>query len=132
MTTGVLRWADMRAAINLNTGFFETSQYAFYDQMRVIAGNWDGAGMSVGNLQINWGPANRLTEFYNYLLNNHDEMVRTVFGARTDLYEEFTSLEVLRGNEVGHRIHRCKADATLLASAGSWSGGCRDTETDNS
>jgi hypothetical protein len=94
MTTGVLSWADMRTAINLNTGFFETSQLDLDSQMRIIAGNWDGAGQSAGNLQYNWGYADRLTELYNHLLNNHDSVVRAVFGADTARYDEFRTVNL--------------------------------------
>lgn len=94
MSTGVLRWEDMRKAINLNTGFFETSQYDLDAQMRVIAGNWDGAGMSAGNLQYNFGPADRLSEFFNHLLSNHESVVRGVFGDKTDLFEQFKTVNL--------------------------------------
>lgn len=102
MTTGVLSWPNMRMAIMLNTGFFETSRYVIEDQMRVIGGNWDGAGQSVGNLQYNWGSADRLTELYNYMLNNYASVVQGVFGAETAKYDEFRNvcLTYTRANKV--------------------------------
>jgi Chitobiase/beta-hexosaminidase C-terminal domain len=92
MTTGVLPWEDLRLAIMLNTGFFETSKYTLDEQMFVTSGNWDGAGMSVGNLQYNWGSADRLSELFNYLLNNYDSVVKAVFGADTTRYNEFRDI----------------------------------------
>jgi hypothetical protein len=98
MTTGVLSWPDMRRAIMLNTGFFETNQYNLDDQMRIIAGNWDGAGMSAGNLQYNYAFADRLTELFVHLLNNHDSVVRGVFGTETALYDEFRTVQLTYTN----------------------------------
>ena len=92
MTTGVLSWPNMRMAIMLNTGFFETSEMRPKLQMRVIGGNWDGAGQSVGNLQYNWGTADRLTELYNYMLNNYPSVVQACFGAETAKYDEFRNV----------------------------------------
>jgi hypothetical protein len=94
VTTGVLSWEDLVSAINLNTGFFETSRNTLSEQMRIIAGNWDGAGMSAGNLQYNWGSADRLTEFFNYMLNNHDSVVQACFGADTAKYDEFRTVNL--------------------------------------
>jgi hypothetical protein len=79
----------MRQAMLLNTGFFETSQRTLDAQMRIIAGNWDGAGVSAGTLQYNFAYANRLKELWAHMLNNHDSVVRGVFGANTALYDEF-------------------------------------------
>ena len=92
MTTGVLSWPNMRMAIMLNTGFFETSKTDLSQQMRVIGGNWDGAGQSVGNLQYNWGTADRLTELYNYMLNTYPSVVQACFGAETAKYDEFRNV----------------------------------------
>jgi hypothetical protein len=102
MTTGVLPWADMRRAIMLNTGFFETNQYLLENQMKIIAGNWDGAGMSAGNLQYNYGPADRLSELFNHLLTNHESVVAGVFGAETAKFEEFktVNLTYTRANKI--------------------------------
>jgi hypothetical protein len=98
MTTGVLSWADMRRAIMLNTGFFETNQYVLDEQMKIIAGNWDGAGMSAGNLQYNYAFGDRLTELFSHLLNNHDSVVRGVFGADTARYDEFRTVHLTYTN----------------------------------
>jgi F5/8 type C domain/Fn3 associated len=98
MTTGVLSWADMRRAIMLNTGFFETNQYDLDEQMKIIAGNWDGAGMSAGNLQYNFAYGDRLTELFAHLLNNHDSVVRGVFGADTTRYNEFRTVILTNTN----------------------------------
>ena len=88
-TSGVLPWDDMLLAIILNTGFFETSRYTIDEQMYVTAGNWDDAGMSAGNLQYNWGTADRLTELWNHLLLNHEQVVKDCFGAETAKYTQF-------------------------------------------
>jgi Chitobiase/beta-hexosaminidase C-terminal domain/F5/8 type C domain len=90
----VLTWEDLRSAINLNTGFFETSQYELDAQMRIVAGNWDGAGMSAGNLQYNFGAADRLSELFNFLLTNHEAVVRNAFGVREDLFDEFKTVNL--------------------------------------
>ena len=89
MSTGALTWEEMRRLINLNTGFFETSAYTLETQMIVTAGGWDGAGASFGNLQYNYGAADRATELWQYMLNNHDAVVQDAFGADTAAYTEF-------------------------------------------
>jgi hypothetical protein len=94
MTTGVLPWSDMRRAIMLNTGFFETNQYELDAQMRIIAGNWDGAGMSAGNLQYNYAYGDRLSELFGHLLNNHESVVSGVFGADTTRFNEFKTVQL--------------------------------------
>ena len=68
MSTGVLPWEEMRRLLNLNTGFFETSAYTIETQMPVTAGGWDDAGASFGNLQYNYGAANRASELFEYML----------------------------------------------------------------
>lgn len=92
MTTGVLSWADMRRAIMLNTGFFETNQYVLDEQMKIIAGNWDGAGMSAGNLQYNFAYGDTLSELFSHLLTYHETVVKGVFGADTARYDEFRNV----------------------------------------
>lgn len=92
MTTGVLTWPKMREAIMLNTGFFETNQYILDEQMKIIAGNWDGAGLSAGNLQYNFAFGDRLTELWGHLLTNHKAVVQGVFGADTARYTEFETV----------------------------------------
>ena len=88
----ILPWDEFLGKMNLNTGFFETSQYVLDKQMRVIAGNWDGAGMSAGNLQYNWGTADRLSELFNYMFANHENVVSTAFGADTARFQEFKTV----------------------------------------
>jgi len=92
MTTGVLPWEDMRFAMLLNTGFFETSLYTLDEQMFITSGNWDGAGMSAGNLQYNWGTADRLTELWNHLLLNHESVVISCFAGDTARYDTFRNV----------------------------------------
>lgn len=92
MTTGVMPWDELVKKLNLNTGFFETSQTTLDKQMRVIAGNWDGAGMSAGNMQYNWGTANRLTELFDHMFNNYENVVESAFGGNTPEFQEFKTV----------------------------------------
>jgi Chitobiase/beta-hexosaminidase C-terminal domain len=89
MSTGVLPWEELTKKLNLNTGFFETSQTTLDKQMRVIAGNWDGAGMSAGNMQYNWGTADRLTELFNHMFANHENVVEGAFGGNVTNFQKF-------------------------------------------
>jgi hypothetical protein len=92
MTTGVMPWNELIGKLNLNTGFFETSQITLDKQMRVIAGNWDGAGMSAGNMQYNWGTADRLTELFNHMFANYESVVESAFGGNTANFQEFKTV----------------------------------------
>src|SRR3982750_817369 len=94
MTTGVLSWDDMRKAILLNTGFFETSNYTEDTQMYITSGNWDGAGLSIGTLQYNYGAADRASELFTFMLNNHDDVVQAVFGTYTAEYADFKNVNL--------------------------------------
>jgi hypothetical protein len=89
MTTGVLPWEELTKKLNLNTGFFETSQLTLDKQMRVIAGNYDGAGMSAGNMQYNWGTADRLTELFNHMFSKYETKVEEAFGGNTTNFQKF-------------------------------------------
>lgn len=87
MTKGVLDLATLKSNINLNTGFFETSQTTLDNQIATIAGNFDGAGMSAGYLQYNFGAANELTTLWQYMINNYDAAIcQPAFGANTTEY----------------------------------------------
>lgn len=86
MTTGVLPLDDLKFQISLNTGFFECSAYTENEQMFVTSGNHDQAGMSGGNLQYNFGAANRLTELFQYMINNYESVCIAAFGANTTQY----------------------------------------------
>lgn len=92
MTSGVLPFDQLKAQIHLNTGFFETSNYTENTQMQVISGNWDGAGMSCGNLQYNYGPADVLQTLWVYMIANHISVVQSAFGANTTQYNEFLNV----------------------------------------
>jgi Chitobiase/beta-hexosaminidase C-terminal domain len=94
MSTGVLPWDDLVEKLLINTGFFETSQYTEDAQMYITSGNWDNAGLSVGNMQYNYGIADRASELFAYLLNNHDDVVRAVFGSYTAEYDKFREVNV--------------------------------------
>ena len=94
MTTGVLSWEEMKKAILLNTGFFETSHYTEDEQMYITSGNWDNAGLSIGTLQYNYGAADRASELFTYMLNNHDSVVQAVFGTYTTEYATFKNVNL--------------------------------------
>jgi hypothetical protein len=88
-TKGVLTWEEMRKWLNLNSGFFETSQYTFDTQMPTVVGNFDQAGMSHGNAQLNYAYANPLNRLYTYLFENHEQVIRDAFGTETAKFDEF-------------------------------------------
>jgi hypothetical protein len=88
----IMSWTELKKRLNLNTGFFETSAYTLNTQMQVTSGNHDGAGMSGGNLQYNYGPADRLQELWLFMLNNHDAVVQASFGTNTAEYTEFDTM----------------------------------------
>lgn len=92
MTTGVLPWNELVGKLNLNTGFFETSNITLENQMRVIAGNYDDAGISCGNMQYNFGTANRLTELFNHMFANYESKVAEAFGGYTAEFNEFKTV----------------------------------------
>src|SRR3954464_4554044 len=83
MTTGVLPFEDLKKKVHLTTGFFETSQYTEDAQMYITSGNHDNAGLSIGNLQYNFGPADRAQEWFLYMINNYVSIVNAAFGANT-------------------------------------------------
>jgi len=72
MTTGILPLDELKPKMVANTAFFETSQTVYPDAYGVTSGNWDNAGMSLGALQINFGAANRLSPYFQYMINNYD------------------------------------------------------------
>jgi hypothetical protein len=92
MTMGVLPWDELVKKLNLNTGFFETSNYELDKQMRVIAGNYDGAGISCGNMQYNFGTANRLTELFDHMFNNYESKIAEAFGGYTADFQTFKTV----------------------------------------
>jgi chitobiase/beta-hexosaminidase-like protein len=98
MTTGVLPLEDLKKQINLNTGFFECSAYTEDLQMKVCSGNHDGAGMSAGNLQYNFGAANRLTELWQYMINNYESICIAAFGANTTEYNTWKTAMMSANN----------------------------------
>jgi hypothetical protein len=79
----VLPWEDMVKWLNLNTGFFETSLYTLAEQMFITSGNWDNAGASFGNMQYNYGTADRAQELFLHMVNNYESIVRTHFVDQT-------------------------------------------------
>lgn len=92
MTTGVLPFEDLKKKVHLNTGFFETSQITEDAQMFVTSGNHDNAGLSIGNLQYNFGAADRAQEWFKYMIDNHMTVVNTAFGANTTERDEFINV----------------------------------------
>ena len=92
MTTGVLPFDDLKKKVHLTTGFFETSQTTEDAQMYVTSGNHDQAGLSIGNLQYNFGPADRAQEWFKYMIDNHVSIVNAAFGANTTELNEFKNV----------------------------------------
>jgi hypothetical protein len=86
MTTGVLPYRTFKDWVLMNTGFFECSSTDLATQQGTSSGNHDGAGMSMGNLQYNFGSANRLNELWNYMLDNFEQDCIDAFGANTTQY----------------------------------------------
>lgn len=72
MTTGILPLAELKPKMVANTAFFETSQTVYPNAYGITSGNWDDAGMSLGALQINFGAANRLSPYFQHMINNYD------------------------------------------------------------
>ena len=92
MTTGILPFENLKKQAHLNTGFFETSQYTEDEQMYITSGNHDKAGLSIGNLQYNFGPADRAKEWFKYMIDNHITIVNAAFGANTTERDEFINV----------------------------------------
>lgn len=92
MTLGVLPFEDLKKKVLLNTGFFETSQYTEDTQMYITSGNHDDAGLSIGNLQYNFGQADRAQEWFKYMIDNHVSIVNSAFGANTVELAEFKNV----------------------------------------
>ncbi|MFL6517448.1 MAG: FN3 associated domain-containing protein [Bacillus sp. (in: firmicutes)] len=86
MTKGVLPLDTLKYWVEMNTGFFECSAIDFNTQMSTTSGNHDQAGMSAGNLQINFGSANHLTELWQYMINNYEQLCIDAFGTHTTEY----------------------------------------------
>lgn len=87
MTTGVLPYRTFKDQVLANSGFFECSSTDVTVQQGTSSGNHDGAGMSMGSLQYNFGSANRLTELWQYMINNHEQDCIDAFGANTSAYQ---------------------------------------------
>jgi hypothetical protein len=92
MTTGVLPFDELKRKCHMNTGFFETSQTTEDAQMAVTSGNHDAAGLSIGNLQYNYGAADRAQEWFKYMVDNHRAIVDAAFGANTVERDEFINV----------------------------------------
>lgn len=87
MTTGVLPYRTFKDQVLANTGFFECSSVDVTVQQGTSSGNHDDAGMSMGSLQYNFGSANRLTELWQYMINNHEQDCIDAFGVNTTQYQ---------------------------------------------
>lgn len=87
MTTGVLPYRTFKDEVLANTGFFECSSTDVTVQQGTSSGNHDSAGMSMGSLQYNFGSANRLTELWQYMINNFEQDCIDAFGANTTQYQ---------------------------------------------
>jgi len=86
MTTGVLPYRTFKDDVLMNTGFFECSSTDLATQQGTSSGNHDGAGMSMGNLQYNFGTANRLNELWQFMITNHEQDCIDSFGTHTTEY----------------------------------------------
>jgi hypothetical protein len=92
MTTGILPFEELKRLCHMNTGFFETSQTTEDAQMFVTSGNHDNAGLSIGNLQYNFGPADRAQEWFYYMVNSQRAIVDAAFGANTSQRDTFINV----------------------------------------
>ncbi|HSW75677.1 MAG TPA: FN3 associated domain-containing protein [Candidatus Saccharimonadales bacterium] len=86
MTKGVLNLDTLKFNVEWNTGFFECSTNDSDAQMFTCSGNHDGAGMSAGDLQINFGAANHLMELWQYMINNYEQLCIDAFTTHTTEY----------------------------------------------
>jgi len=82
-----------------HTGFFETGKSTMADAFKVIAGNYDGQGMSFGPLQCNFGQSSLQPWLKNYIGANGTEFT-TAFGAT----KAATFKDVLNNKTVAQQI----------------------------
>jgi hypothetical protein len=92
MSTGILPLEELKRKCHSNTGFFETSQTTEDAQMFVTSGNHDSAGLSIGNLQYNYGAADRAQEWFKYMVDNQRAIVDAAFGANITERDKFITV----------------------------------------
>lgn len=82
----VKSYEDLREKTLGMTGFFETSS-GYPTCYGVTSGNHDGAGLSHGVLQFNWGTGS-LKTLWQYMDTNHNQLCRDIFGANYAEWED--------------------------------------------
>lgn len=81
-TSDPLTYDELKKATGELTTLYETSTPA-PDCYGVVAGNFDGAGISFGFIQFNFG-SNTLQPLLNNLITNHEAVVKTAFEFSTN------------------------------------------------
>jgi hypothetical protein len=83
----VKSYEDLREKTLAMTGFFETSN-GYPTCYGITSGNHDGAGLSHGVLQFNFGTGS-LQPLWSYLNTNHNQLCRDIFGT---YYQEWANV----------------------------------------
>lgn len=89
-------YEDLREKTLGMTGFFETSN-GYPTCYGITSGNFDGAGLSHGVLQFNYGTGS-LQPLWSYLNTNYNQMCRDIFG--TDYQEWVDTLTMTNADAV--------------------------------
>lgn len=84
------------------TALFETSTAA-PECFGVVAGNFDGMGMSFGALQFNFGTGN-LQPIFAYLIDNHPDVVKTAFNYSSNPSYYNTFVDVIKNKTKAQQI----------------------------
>lgn len=90
----VKSYADLREKTLAMTGFFETSS-GYPTCYGVTSGNHDGAGLSHGVLQFNFGTGS-LKTLWNFLNTNYNQLCRDIFGTN---YTEWANMLAMTATE---------------------------------
>jgi hypothetical protein len=98
----VKSYEDLREKTLGMTGFFETSS-GYPTCYGITSGNHDGAGLSHGVLQFNFGTGS-LSPLWNYMNTNFNQMCRDIFGADyqewADILADTTTNQVAWGDSI--------------------------------
>lgn len=84
------------------TAFFETST-GFPACYGVVAGNFDGAGMSFGTLQFNFGTGN-LQTIFSYMIDTYPTITQTAFQYSTDPSYYNTFVDIVKNKTKTEQI----------------------------
>lgn len=84
------------------TGFFETS-LAYPDYYGVVTGNFDGAGLSYGFIQYNFG-SGTLQPILEHLIDNHTSDIREAFDYSTDPTDYNTLYDVIKNQTLAQQV----------------------------